>query len=243
MQKYTYSQKLAFDGLETSARLSSQQVDARAHELLAQLTLDEKIKLMSGDAPFWKGMADMMQGGYADHPWVAGAVPRLGIPGVRFSDGPRGVMMQDGTTFPVSMGRGATFDPALEESISLTFDVWLYAGAYFETGINADIGALVYIANDPTAGRLYAPDWTPERAPSKDCGELLTDTGTTLTITLDYQAQTFSVLINGNSSDCNDMPFGPGIGEPINYFTFADSMQEGEGGDMLFDNIVVSRMK
>jgi beta-glucosidase len=107
----------AFAGLETTERLSDEQIDARAGELLGQLTQDEKIKMMSGDPPFWLGMADMMGGGYADHPWVAGAVPRLGIPGVRFADGPRGVIMDGGTTFPVSMGRGATFDPELEERV------------------------------------------------------------------------------------------------------------------------------
>ncbi|HET9912032.1 MAG TPA: glycoside hydrolase family 3 C-terminal domain-containing protein [Anaerolineales bacterium] len=107
----------AFAGLETSEQLSDEQIDARAGELFGQLTQDEKIKMMSGDPPFWLGMADMMGGGYADHPWVAGAVPRLGIPGVRFADGPRGVIMDGGTTFPVSMGRGATFDPELEERV------------------------------------------------------------------------------------------------------------------------------
>ncbi|HEX2994213.1 MAG TPA: glycoside hydrolase family 3 C-terminal domain-containing protein [Anaerolineales bacterium] len=108
---------LAFAGLETAEQLSDEQIEARARELLGQLTQDEKIKMMSGDLPFWQGMADMMGGGYADHPWVAGAVPRLGIPGVRFADGPRGVIMDGGTTFPVSMGRGATFDPELEERV------------------------------------------------------------------------------------------------------------------------------
>ncbi len=107
----------AFAGLETTAQLSDAQIEARARELFAQLTLDEKIKMMSGDLPFWPGIADMSSGGYADHPWVAGAVPRLGIPGVRFADGPRGVIMDGGTTFPVSMGRGATFDPDLEERV------------------------------------------------------------------------------------------------------------------------------
>jgi beta-glucosidase len=108
----------AFAGLVTAERLSGAQIDARARELLGQLTLDEKIKMMSGDTPFWPGIADMlMGGGYANHPWVAGAVPRLGIPGVRFADGPRGVIMDGGTTFPVSMGRGATFDPDLEERV------------------------------------------------------------------------------------------------------------------------------
>jgi beta-glucosidase len=107
----------AFAGLETTERLSDEQIDGRVGELFGQLTQDEKIQMMSGDPPFWLGMADMMGGGYADHPWVAGAVPRLGIPGVRFADGPRGVIMDGGTTFPVSMGRGATFDPELEERV------------------------------------------------------------------------------------------------------------------------------
>jgi beta-glucosidase len=107
----------AFGGLETSAQMTGEQVDAKARQLLSQLTLDEKIHMMSGDVPFWPGMADMTNDGYADHPWVAGAVPRLGIPGVRFADGPRGVIMDGGTTFPVSMGRGATFDPHLEERV------------------------------------------------------------------------------------------------------------------------------
>jgi beta-glucosidase len=107
----------AFGGLENLKPLSDAQIDAQARKLLKQLTLDEKIKMMSGDVPFWPGMAEMLTGGYADHPWVAGAVPRLGIPGVRFADGPRGVVMEGGTTFPVSMARGATFDPGLEERV------------------------------------------------------------------------------------------------------------------------------
>src|SRR5690349_269560 len=107
----------AFAGLETTERLSNEQIDEWTEELFGHLTQDEKIQMMSGDPPFWLGMADMMGGGYVDHPWVAGAVPRLGIPGVRFADGPRGVIMDGGTTFPVTMARGATFDPELEERV------------------------------------------------------------------------------------------------------------------------------
>jgi len=110
--------RAAFGALETPAALTPPQIDAQARGLLAQLTLDEKIGLMSGDTPFWPGLAEMMApGGYASRPWVAGAVPRLGIPGVRFVDGPRGIILKGATTFPVSMARGATWDPALEERI------------------------------------------------------------------------------------------------------------------------------
>jgi len=107
----------AFTGVEPGAELSSEQIEVRSRELLAQLTLDEKLEMMDGDSPFWAALAEMMGGGYADHPWNAGVISRLGIPGIRFADGPRGVVMAGATTFPVSMARGAAWDVALEERI------------------------------------------------------------------------------------------------------------------------------
>jgi beta-glucosidase len=105
----------AFGALDTPERLTSDEIDVRARELLEQLTFDEKLGLMDGDLPFWQGLAKMSAPqGYSRQFWVAGAVPRLGIPGIRFVDGPRGVVMDGATTFPVSMARGATFDPDLE---------------------------------------------------------------------------------------------------------------------------------
>jgi beta-glucosidase len=107
----------AFTGFEPGAELSSEQIEAKAQELLAQLTLDEKIKMMYGDVSFWSGLAEMMGGGYANHPHSAGVISRLGIPGIHFSDGPRGVVLKGATTFPVAMARGASWDTALEERI------------------------------------------------------------------------------------------------------------------------------
>ncbi|CAK6687936.1 Thermostable beta-glucosidase B [Synechococcus sp. CBW1107] len=52
------------------------------------------------------------------HPWPAGVLPRLGLKGLWFVDGPRGVVLHGGaTTFPVAMARGASWDPALEQQI------------------------------------------------------------------------------------------------------------------------------
>lgn len=107
----------AFGSLETASPLTDAEIDAKAKTLLTQLTLDEKISIMDGDPSFWAGFAEMMNGGYNAHVWLAGSAPRLGIPGIRFSDGPRGIVMRGATTFPVSMARGASFDPALEERI------------------------------------------------------------------------------------------------------------------------------
>lgn len=95
----------------------SEQIEGEARRLLGQLSLDEKLRMMDGDTPLWAGYLEMMGGGYADHPWPAGIVPRLSIPGILFVDGPRGVVLEGATTFPVSMARGAAWDTNLEERI------------------------------------------------------------------------------------------------------------------------------
>lgn len=141
--------RAAFGALETPAALTPLQIDAKARGLLAQLTLDEKIGLMSGDTPFWPGLAEMMApGGYASRPWVAGAVPRLGIPGVRFVDGPRGIILQGATTFPVSMARGAAWDPTLEERIGDAIGTELRA-----LGGNHFGGVCINLLRHPAWGR------------------------------------------------------------------------------------------
>jgi beta-glucosidase len=85
--------------------------------LLSELPQEERLGLLDGDQPFWPGMPEMMGIGYNLEPIVAGAVDRLGIPGIRFADGPRGAVVGQSTAFPVPMARGATWDPALEERV------------------------------------------------------------------------------------------------------------------------------
>jgi beta-glucosidase len=85
--------------------------------LVARMTTQEKIGCLDGDTNFWDGLLDMVAGGYYRHPFPAARVPRLGFPGLSFSDGPRGIVIGASTCFPVSMARGATFDPELEEAI------------------------------------------------------------------------------------------------------------------------------
>jgi beta-glucosidase len=88
-----------------------------ARRLVAQMTLEEKLGCLDGDTEFWPGLIDILSGGYYRSPFPGAAVPRLGFPGVRFCDGPRGVVIGPSTCFPVAMARGATFDPALEERV------------------------------------------------------------------------------------------------------------------------------
>jgi len=88
-----------------------------AAQLVEAMTLAEKLDCLDGDTDFWPGLVDISSGGYHEHPWPAAAVARLGIPGIAFVDGPRGSVVGPATCFPVSMARGATFDPDLEEAI------------------------------------------------------------------------------------------------------------------------------
>src|SRR5665647_3675887 len=62
-------------------------------DLLGALAPQEKLQLLDGDLEFWPGLASMMLDGYNRIPIVHGRIDRVGIPGLRFSDGPRGVVM------------------------------------------------------------------------------------------------------------------------------------------------------
>ena len=93
--------------------------DARAlaEQLVAEMSDDEKISCLDGGVPFWAGLMDLASYGYHYRPFPGAIVPRLQIPGFFFSDGPRGVVVNHATCFPVAMARGATWDVDLEEEI------------------------------------------------------------------------------------------------------------------------------
>ncbi|MGA5299500.1 beta-glucosidase family protein [Nucisporomicrobium flavum] len=110
--------------------------DTAAEDLLEQLTPEERLGLLDGDLPFWDAMADMLGNGYNRTPYPMGRVDRLGIPGLLFSDGPRGVVMGASTAFPVSMARGATWDLTLEERVGTAIGREMRAqGANFFGGV------------------------------------------------------------------------------------------------------------
>ena len=93
-----------------------QQQEARISQLLGELSLEEKIAMLSGHG-FMQQIAE--DGGrYCARLYHVGAGnPRLGIPPLLFMDGPRGIDMGSSTCFPVSMARGASFDRDLERRI------------------------------------------------------------------------------------------------------------------------------
>lgn len=88
-----------------------------ASALVETMTPEERLWCLDGDAPTWSGVGFLADDGYHKAPFIAAEVPRLEVPGVAFSDGPRGAVVGNSTCFPVSMARGATWDPDLEELV------------------------------------------------------------------------------------------------------------------------------
>ncbi len=137
----------AFASAVTAVR-SGATPQSEAARLYGLLTDDERLGLLDGDTPFWAGMDEMTNEGYNLRPYVHGAVDRLGIPGTRFVDGPRGCVAGAGTAFPVSMARGATWDVALEERIGAVIGAEIRA-----QGGNFFGGVCINLPRHPAWGR------------------------------------------------------------------------------------------
>jgi beta-glucosidase len=120
----------------------------RARAMVATLTDQEKLWCLDGDAPFMAGLTYLGEGGYHRSPFRAAHVERIGFDGFTFSDGPRGVVVDHATCFPVSMARGATWDPELEERIGDAIGREIRA-------VGADLfgGVCVNILRHPAWGR------------------------------------------------------------------------------------------
>ena len=80
--------------------------DTRVDALLARMTLDDKLTMIEGEAEAATS-SDQYQAGYLP------GIPRLGIPSLKLSDGPPGVITkQDSTGMTSTMGVAATFSQA-----------------------------------------------------------------------------------------------------------------------------------
>jgi beta-glucosidase len=116
--------------------LTAAALDARVDSLLALMTLDEKVSLLSGvnnmDLP---------------------AIPRLGIPSLRMTDGPVGVRLDDGhptTAFPAAIAAAASFDDALASEVAAGMGEEVLA-----LGRDVLLGPCVNIARVPQGGRNF----------------------------------------------------------------------------------------
>jgi beta-glucosidase len=117
--------------------------DPRVDKLLSQMTLQEKLTLIHGtqeDPSVYQGQAGYLAG-----------IPRLGIPGLRFADGPPGVL----TRHP-SQAETATMGVAATFSIKDAEDNGLVIGREDRAlGIDVSLQPFVNIDRDLEFGRGY----------------------------------------------------------------------------------------
>jgi beta-glucosidase len=121
----------------------------KAQHILSQMSLGEKIKLMSGNSGWLQIICEaLIIKHYNIAPISAGGNERLQIPAVKFCDGPRGVVCGNATCFPVSMARGASFDPELEERVGEVIgkEVRAFGGNFYG-------GVCINLLRHPAGGR------------------------------------------------------------------------------------------
>ena len=119
-----------------------------ARALVEHLTEHEKLWCLDGDAPTWAGLKFLSDDGYHKSVFIGAELERIGFPGIRFSDGPRGVVVGNATAFPVAMARGATWDLDLEERIGDVIGAELRA-----VGANLTGAVCINLLRHPAWGR------------------------------------------------------------------------------------------
>jgi beta-glucosidase len=122
---------------------SSAPPSARVAQVLAKMTLDDKLAMVDGTG-FSTGAA-----GYVGH---VAANPRLCIPGLNLEDGPQGVA--DGVTgvtqLPAPVALAAAFDPALAQAYGS-----VVGNEEHGKGADVNLGPTVNIVRDPRWGRAF----------------------------------------------------------------------------------------
>ncbi len=127
----------------------SEVLESVTNQLLGEMTLKEKVRLMQGHAMGVTIKNTLTKGRYYNgEAYPAGGCKRLGIPPVLFTDGPRGIVMGKCTCFPVSMLRGATFDDELEYEIGKVL-----AKEASALGANLYAGVCINLLRNPMWGR------------------------------------------------------------------------------------------
>ena len=135
----------AFADAVRAVRGGEQSVDGATSGLIAQLSRTELLGLLDGDLTILRGLREMSER-YNKVPFEAGRIDRLGIPGIRFTDGPRGAALGNSTAFPVAIARAATWDPDLERTVAGAIGAEARA-----QGANLWAGICINLA--------YAPGW------------------------------------------------------------------------------------
>jgi beta-glucosidase len=102
----------------TAQDLADKEPDAKARDIVSRMTLKQKVWEMHGHGLVRFGLSGLFTNRIK--PVIAGGNKKLGIPPTIFFDGPRGIFRNKGATaFPVTMARGASWDPELEYRVGV----------------------------------------------------------------------------------------------------------------------------
>ncbi len=125
---------------------TSTDIDRISRELLAQMTLEEKIDQKVGQG-LSRFIAVLLVKGHFGIGY-SGYNARLHIPPLAFTDGPRGVTVATATAFPVAMARAASWDVELERAVGDVFGQEARAA-----GANTFGGICINLLRHPSWGR------------------------------------------------------------------------------------------
>ena len=131
----------------------------QAVEIVAQMTLREKVSLMTGCSDMDRLRAGWHKtGNFSYYPYRAGGCERLGVPQLVFADGQKGAVCgyRETTGFPTPICRGACFDAELEQQIGAAIGRELHS-----FGVNVFGGVCVNLPYHPAWGRsqdVYSED-------------------------------------------------------------------------------------
>jgi beta-glucosidase len=142
-----YPPDTAFDAAVSTVQRGEQPLEVAVADLVARLTDPELLWLLDGDLTIRRGLTEMSRR-YNKVPFEAGRIDRLGIPGIQFTDGPRGVALGASTAFPVALARAATWDPDLEHQVADAIGAEASA-----QGANLWAGICINLAYSPGWGR------------------------------------------------------------------------------------------
>lgn len=122
------------------------EIDRMAKDVLSKMTLDEKIDQKVGEG-LSRFLAVMLVKNHLGIGY-SGYNERLNVPPMAFTDGPRGVTVANGTSFPVAMARAATWDVELEREVGDVFGQEARAA-----GANTFGGICINLLRHPSWGR------------------------------------------------------------------------------------------
>jgi beta-glucosidase len=129
--------------LLTAGLHAAEPSSARVRHLLSQMSRADKMAVI-------RGAQEPAQASQGEAGWTAG-VPRLGIPDLRFADGPPGVLVHHASTgMPSTLSMAATFSPADAEATGAIIGRDARA-----LGVDVILQPFINIYRDPTFERAY----------------------------------------------------------------------------------------